>query len=110
MCKDETYYIYCLSDPRTFKPRYVGQTKDVKMRYSSHCAAIYTDVQINHKLLCWFDELRILGVYPEFVLIEEVSGKDKAIEREAEYISLIRDFGGDLCNIMSSGINNHKLF
>jgi predicted GIY-YIG superfamily endonuclease len=104
-----TYYVYCLSDPRTYKPRYVGVTKDLTQRYSSHVGHFYTKGRINAKLSTWFNDLELHNLTPQLVVLDEIQGLNKALAREAMYISVFQDFGNELCNIMSSGKKNHKL-
>lgn len=46
-------FIYSLSDPDTKEIRYIGQTIDIKGRYSSHCNTFYNDYKSN-----WIKSLR----------------------------------------------------
>lgn len=89
--------VYELLDPRDGKCRYVGQTFDVEQRRKSHTAPrpIY---QHNNGLHAWKSELALIGLSPEFRVIEDGIPPERINERESFWCRERVDEGCDLLN------------
>lgn len=75
---DAVLAVYGLRDPRTGKVCYVGQTRDLEMRYAQHVRGELYNKEKNE----WLLELRALGLKPELVVFHKPpsSGPLKKLE------------------------------
>lgn len=101
-------FIYVLSDPRTNHVRYVGQTDNLKERFSNHIARskkgkTYRD--------CWIKSLLTVGLLPAMDVIEEIQSGERleADEIERFWIASLRFLGCELCNLDSGGNSRKQL-
>lgn len=94
------YYIYTLLDPDTDEVRYVGVTKNLKMRFGNHLHA-KTDDHRGH----WVQSLLEKNKKPKMVAIEQVSN-DEWQEREIYWIEYYRSLGCNLVNSAPGGIQS----
>lgn len=103
----ETLYIYTLSDPRDNAPRYVGITKNLKVRKYTHNSCVGSTGK-------WVWELRRLGLRPVLTVIKEFPGKhaSNAHPEEAECIKPYLDQGAQLLNRHTFGdsLGGHVLY
>lgn len=90
-------FIYCLKDPVTFEVRYVGKTVNPKSRFSLHI-----NQGGNSKKSEWIAPLLEGGLKPIFEILEEC---DASVwkEREAFHISLLRELGVPIFNVLDGG-------
>lgn len=93
-------YIYCLNDPITDTPKYIGCTlKTIKQRYRQH---LYEKAADNNKKCNWILSLRKKGLRPTVVEVDCVPDKDVEFW-EKYYISLYKSWGFDLKNTTMGG-------
>ncbi len=59
---DAFYTVYCLIDPRDFRPFYVGRTKNPRWRYADHLSPASWAKSGSDKYLAKMQELRALGL------------------------------------------------
>jgi hypothetical protein len=85
--------IYGLVDPRDNKLRYVGQTKNLKTRFSQHCSDL---TGVSPKEI-WIKELQVLGLTPIIKEFEEVEDHEARLV-EKTYIELYLILGVKLTN------------
>ena len=69
----ETVYIYVLRDPRTHHIRYIGSTKNPRMRLYAHCHDTYL-ISITRK---WTQELAQEGLDPIMIIIQKVPASER---------------------------------
>lgn len=91
------WHIYILKDPRDQSVRYVGWTKDPKMRMTKHLWC----KDKNHKQH-WINSLITLGFKPSMEVIETGLGVGHA-EAERKWISHYRGLGCRLTNATDGG-------
>lgn len=96
----EAYTLYYLSDPRDpEKFRYIGITKvGLKKRLNYHI----TDKNKTHKTN-WIKSIKKVGVLPIIEIIEENLTTKEAIEKEVQYIKLLKSLGAKLTNTTNGG-------
>lgn len=95
----KTTHIYMLIDPRDEMVRYVGKTnQDVKKRLSAHMG----DKSNCHRVH-WLNTLKKLGLKPEIILLESISGEWPWQESEKYWIKYFKDQGFNLTNNTSGG-------
>jgi hypothetical protein len=109
MAEQTKYYVYALSDPRTYRPRYIGVTINLEKRYDCHINSILNRNIPNRRLSRWILELNSLALIPILVPLDVRHSEKEAWLKEADYISVITDIGGDLCNVLSSGRRNKRI-
>lgn len=99
-------YIYTLSDPRTDFVRYVGQTVDVKGRYSVHVSPFTKGDKSRRR--AWIEELLDARLKPALIVVEEC---DLGVlnEREAHWIEHYKSLGTDLVNADPAGAGMSRL-
>lgn len=81
----DTHYIYSLSHPITNEIRYIGQTRNLKVRLNGHInigSLPYEKDSIKDK---WIKELKIQGLRPIIKIVEECTF-ESAIKRETFHI------------------------
>lgn len=84
------YRIYCLLDPTTLEPRYVGQTgQTLKARLKWFSAS---DSPVRH----WIDELTEEPIIAE---LDTAETKPESLDKEASYIKALRELGYQLLNV-----------
>ncbi len=69
---EKQYYIYALVDPRDKAGRYVGMSKDARMRLHQH---LYK-YKGSKRLLNWLEELDRLGLTPDLQILEAITDSD----------------------------------
>lgn len=91
--------IYALLDPFSKQPRYVGKTKNLKVRLRQHMnrAAHQTHIASAQ----WLDGLNLAGVAPIAVILETVEADWEAAERF--WIASFKAVGNDLLNMTAGG-------
>lgn len=86
------YYVYVLKCPFDFKIRYIGCTKNPKLRYRNH----RTDNRFtNEYIKDWLCGLRLSGNKPIFQIIYETYSEKNAKSMEK---NLIKKFSDQLVN------------
>lgn len=81
--------LYCLVDPRTGRPRYVGRTFDFQTRLAAHISAARKNAYHTSK---WITELADNGLAPIMVAL------DPDMAREYHWVCAFLDLGEDLLN------------
>jgi hypothetical protein len=89
--------IYALVDPRTHKVMYVGQSIDIASRYKQHCG-LPQGYGLSGRSK-WLIELRLLGLKPSLLILEEVKAQAVLTETERKWIHHYRTKGEAQCNI-----------
>ncbi len=99
--KEKKYVVYMLRDPRSFHPKYVGQTGNTSERYSNHIVPS----QLRKKSLKnnWVKSLFGIGLKPVLVIIEECASETTCKKREIYWISYFRSKGYRLTNGTDGG-------
>jgi len=93
-----TAIIYALSDPRTHEIRYVGLTRNLRLRLNQHRCAKCDNVHLRS----WILSLRYAGM--DFIVnILEIPMLQVADESERRWISRFRELGISLLNIAEGG-------
>jgi group I intron endonuclease len=87
-----TTYIYCLFDPITEQPRYIGKSDNPHKRYLEHLNEKGKTKKIN-----WIKSLKKKSLVPILETLDEVRSEDWKI-MECMYISLFKGWGFDLVN------------
>src|SRR6266536_2825251 len=85
---EETYSTYALVDPITTKVRYVGMTKNLKLRYKQH------------RKQPWIQELLGKGISPILDILDSGLLLEQAKEREKFWIGKFEGEGHALENIV----------
>ena len=95
--KKQTYYtIYMLVDPRDFKPFYIGQTSNIKLRYyKQHWNPEPSDKSDRAKKI---REILAIGRKPNLVILERTTRKVSALMREMYWIEVFKSRGATLKN------------
>ena len=83
--RENTTYIYALSDPRTGMIRYVGKADNPDKRLGSYMA----DKQRNHRTN-WLSSLKTEGLKPNMILLDRVPSAEWQ-QWERHYISQLRE-------------------
>lgn len=86
--------IYSLSCPKTGKVRYIGQSKDIRERYSSHLHS-----NAKYPVSNWIRKLKSEGLRPELSVISECREEDL----DSEELSEIAKHGEGLLNLTQGG-------
>jgi group I intron endonuclease len=87
-----TTYIYCLFDPITEQPKYIGKSDNPQKRFTEHLNEKGKTKKIN-----WIKSLKKKDLLPVLEILDEVSTNDwKVIE--SMYIFLFKGWGFDLVN------------
>jgi hypothetical protein len=94
--------VYELLDPRDGRCRYVGQTFDADQRRRTHTSRtpIY---QQNTQLHNWKTELALLGMAPEFRVIEDCIPAERINEQESFWC---RDRADDGCELLNRPVGS----
>lgn len=87
-------FIYELIDPITKQTRYIGKTKDPRIRFNAHMNC--SDQNSAEKNI-WIAELKASGLLPIMKIIEECNSKE-AFDRETFHIREYQKKGCDLLN------------
>lgn len=87
-----TTYIYCLFDPITEQPKYIGKSDNPQKRYFEHIKEKGKTKKIN-----WIKSLKKKDLLPVLEILDEVSTNDWKV-MESMYIFLFRGWGFDLLN------------
>jgi hypothetical protein len=93
----ETTFIYALADPRDGALRYVGKSNAPKVRYRRHV----TEVNTTHRV-CWIKGLRLLGLRPTLIILQEVP-RETWEEFERAWIQRLKTEGCALTNLTDGG-------
>lgn len=94
-----TVFIYILEDPETQEIRYVGKTKNPKMRFHNHCNNLHNTK--SHKRN-WINSLRSKNLRPIMRIIDEVEGSEWHFW-ERYWIQQLKIWGCRLTNHTSGG-------
>jgi hypothetical protein len=98
-------FIYTLSCPDTLIVRYVGKTKNIKLRLQSHIDYSRNTNRRRH-VSDWIKSLLRLNKKPIITCIEETTD-DLWVSREQFWIRHFRSLGFDLCNLTDGGESNY---
>ncbi len=93
------FSVYALSDPRTGQVRYVGFTGIPPARRLRY----HIKEKKKTRKRNWITSLRAAGHRPAIELLESFEERARALEAEAEWISMLRHVGCDLVNIADGG-------
>lgn len=81
--QQDTFKVYALSDPRTpLEKKYIGMTKKLPARFSSHLNNPHSK-----EMREWITRLKVLGLRPCCIVIEEFATYEAAARRESELIA-----------------------
>ena len=95
----ETVYIYTLEHPITEEIRYVGKTRNPKMRFHNHCNKLHNEK--SHKRY-WINKLKKEGLKPKMKILDEVLESEwKFWERF--WINQLKQWNFNLVNHTSGG-------
>ena len=95
----ETVYIYTLEHPVTEEIRYVGKTRNPKMRFHNHCNKLHNEK--SHKRN-WINKLKKEGLKPKMKILDEVLESEwKFWERF--WINQFKQWNFNLVNHTSGG-------
>ena len=95
----KTVYIYTLEHPITKEIRYVGKTKNPKMRFHNHCNKLHNEK--SHKRN-WINKLKKEGLKPKMKILDEVLESEwKFWERF--WINQLKQWNFNLVNHTSGG-------
>ena len=90
--------VYGLSDPKTGETRYIGITKQPKIRYADHLRCNDKSDKSN-----WIRSLKEENLKPTMFVIQTYADSKKACEAEIFFIAYFRSLGFDLTNISPGG-------
>lgn len=93
--------IYGLSDPRTGRTMYVGQSIDIDYRYRQHCNPTLDNTSLTK--LSWVMELKGLGLKPVLTVLCECENFRELDEAERRFIRDFRAVGECELNITAGG-------
>lgn len=99
----EKLYVYTLSDPLTNEVKYIGQTNNLKKRFTSHM----NDRTISYKSN-WIKSLKLKNLCPVIEILEECS-KDDVDFLEIYWIEQFKNWGFKLTNLSSGGKSGYTL-
>lgn len=100
-------YIYLLKDPITNKIRYIGKTKNLKTRLSSHISYAKNKKRKSRKVSDWILKLSKNNLKPIIEVIE-ISNDKNWQKREIYWIKYYRNLNCDLCNLTDGGDGNNN--
>lgn len=92
-------FIYTLEHPLTNEIRYVGKTRNPKMRFHNHCNKLHNER--THKRN-WINKLKGEGLKPIMNILDEVSEEEWKLW-ERYWIEQLKAWGFNLCNHSSGG-------
>lgn len=95
----KTVYIYTLEHPLTGEIRYVGKTKNPKMRFHNHCNKLHNEK--SHKRN-WINKLKQEGLRPVMIILDEVPETEWKYW-EKFWIGQFRQWNFNLVNHTSGG-------
>lgn len=95
-----TKFIYTLSDPNTGLVRYIGKTRDIRKRLSSHLSNNHLSKPTRKNN--WIISLLRNELIPIIEVLDEINSEDIDFY-EKFYISLFRSWGFDLLNGTDGG-------
>jgi hypothetical protein len=93
------FYVYGLIDPITKELRYIGKTKNIKIRYRDHLRGLN---EKNHKAN-WIKGLLKNNLKPEIIIIEENESEKECFSSEIFYIEYFKCIGARLTNLTLGG-------
>lgn len=95
----KTVYIYTLEHPITKEIRYVGKTKNPKMRFHNHCNKLHNEK--SHKRN-WINKLKKEGLKPKMKILDEVLESEWKFW-EKFWINQLKQWNFNLVNHTSGG-------
>ena len=95
----ETVYIYTLEHPVTEEIRYVGKTRNPKMRFHNHCNKLHNEK--SHKRN-WINKLKKEGLKPKMKILDEVLESEWKFW-EKFWINQLKQWNFNLVNHTSGG-------
>lgn len=98
MADSQKVFIYALKDPRTDEIRYIGKSAHPAKRLEQHLH----DRSTNYAKVLWLDELRLEGLQPQLLILEEVDAKSWP-EAEQRWMDQGWKRGWPLVNIKCGG-------
>lgn len=100
--KQQTTYIYCLTDPETSAIRYVGKSIDPAKRLRGHINAAKYE-QYDHHTSRWIRKLLATGLEPQMQILETVASDRDWRDVERQWIAMLEQSGADLTNSTAGG-------
>lgn len=92
----EVIYIYHLVDPRTDKPRYVGQTNWPEVRRAAH---MFDGFSIDQGKRKWIADMKAEGFRPQIKIVRRAYSRHRAKIAERREIRSLLEAGHSLLNI-----------
>jgi hypothetical protein len=89
------HQIYCLSDPTTFLPMYIGKTKDIFRRSESYT---YKSKRSSKELKDWLARLRKQGLNPQVTILDWTNDYFAIWKMERKYVKKFLRRGFKLLN------------
>ena len=87
-------FIYCLYDPITDLPKYIGKSNNPEKRFKEHLKDKTKSKKVN-----WIKSLIKKDLKPKLEILDEVDENTWEI-MESMYISLFRGWGFELLNLI----------
>lgn len=93
---DEPFVVYLIIDPRNGKPFYVGQTRDLDRRQTSHLAikSLKGSADKKRRLL----EIQAAGMEPDFRIVQGYADEAASLAGESAWIKACVSNGHDVFN------------
>lgn len=101
----QSFVVYMLVDPRSYRPYYVGQTRDRVKRLRFHFAASDGDTALEQRNRAIIQA----GSVPLMIVLEDASSRTEALIKELFWIELFTGRGISLCN-RESRIRTYRRF
>lgn len=102
------FYVYCISDPDTLIPFYIGKGKDYRiLRHSIYTSDSGTNLRLSNKL----KSLKNKNKEVDFKILAASSNEDAIYHLESYYIAKygLKSIGGTLLNFSYGGKHNEYL-
>jgi hypothetical protein len=97
-------YIYALSDPETFKIRYIGKTINIKARLENHISRS-KNFKTSRHVCNWIKSLLNKKLKPILTVID-TTDEENWVSKEMYWIKHFKDLGLKLCNHNAGGKSN----
>ena len=98
--------IYALADPDTGRIVYIGQSIDIKKRYSRHLSTVGI---ANRRLCPWMLALRERGVRPKLLILCECA-RSELNDKECFHIEAAKAVGEAEFNISVGGKSRRRIY
>lgn len=101
---DKKYYVYTLEHPETKEIRYIGYSKNPKVRYANHLCID----KLKSKKNSWIKSLKDKGLKPYINIIDEALTIEDIHLMEIKYIAKYKQLGYRLTNMTLGGEGNER--